>query len=183
MSELQILNNLEFGDVRLMDIDGKNYFGATDVAKALGYSNQSKAILDHCKLKGVTIREVGVVTGKKKDGSDSMQNVYLKFISEGNLYRLIARSKLPSAEKFESWIFDEVLPDIRQHWMYATDVTLDNMLNNPDFAITMLTEYKKEKEARMIAEAEVELNKPKVDYYDLVMDAQGLAKAGDIASK
>ena len=81
MNELQIFNDENFGDVRVRVIDGKEYFSATDVAKALGYSNPRKAILDHCKR--VTNRYVGVKTGVKSDGSDAMQKVAMNFITEG----------------------------------------------------------------------------------------------------
>lgn len=66
MEEIQIFNNPEFGDVRTMEIDGKPYFAAKDIASSLGYVNTSKAIGDHCK--GVTKRYVGVETGIKTEG-------------------------------------------------------------------------------------------------------------------
>jgi len=100
------------------DESGNPLFCATDVAKALGYSNPYDAIAKHCKSAGVAIREVGVQTGIKSDGSPAMQVVSLKFITEGNLYRLIARSNLQEAEKFESWIFDEVVPSVRKNGGY-----------------------------------------------------------------
>jgi prophage antirepressor-like protein len=144
-NNLTVLNSKEFGEVRAIEIEGKIYFGATDSAKALGYINPSKAISDHCKKDGITNREVIDSLGR---------NQQMNFITEGNLYRLISKSKLPTAEKFESWIFDEVLPDIRKNGMYATDVTLDNMLNNPDFAINLLVKYKEEKEAKLRLQVE-----------------------------
>lgn len=102
MNELQIFNSEEFGEVRTIEIDGKPYFVATDVATALGYVNPRKAVNDHCK--GVTKRDTPTSSGVQS----------MSYINEGDLYRLIMKSKLPSAEKFESWVMDEALPTIRK---------------------------------------------------------------------
>lgn len=112
MNELQIFNSEEFGDIRTTEIDGKPYFVGTDVAKALGYSNPRKAILDHCK--GVTKRDTPTSSGIQS----------MSYINEGDLYRLIMKSKLPSAEKFETWVMDEVLPTIRKTGSYQKPMTV-----------------------------------------------------------
>lgn len=112
MNELQIFNSEEFGDIRTAEIDGKPYFVGTDVAKALGYSNPRKAIIDHCK--GVTKRDTPTSSGIQS----------MSYINEGDLYRLIMKSKLPSAEKFESWVMDEVLPTIRKTGSYQKPMTI-----------------------------------------------------------
>ena len=101
MTGLQTFKNEEFGSVRTIDIDGRPYFSAVDIATALGYANPRKAIIDHCK--GVTKRDTLTQGGQQS----------VNFIPEGDIYRLIIRSHLPSAEKFERWVFDEVLPQIR----------------------------------------------------------------------
>ncbi len=100
MNELKVFESEEFGQVRMVEIDGKPYFVAKDVAKALGYSNPRDAISRHCK---------GVV--KRDSFKEGGQEIAL--IPEGDIYRLIIKSKLPTAEKFERWVFDEVLPSIR----------------------------------------------------------------------
>lgn len=112
MNELQIFNSEEFGEIRTAEIDGKPYFVGTDVAKALGYSNPRKAILDHCK--GVTKRDTPTSSGVQS----------MSYINEGDLYRLIMKSKLPSAEKFEAWVMDEVLPTIRKTGSYQKPMTI-----------------------------------------------------------
>lgn len=112
MNSLQIFNSEEFGEIRTIEIDGKPYFVGTDVAKALGYSNPRKAILDHCK--GVTKRDTPTSSGVQS----------MSYINEGDLYRLIMKSKLPSAEKFESWVMDEVLPEIRKTGSYQKPMTV-----------------------------------------------------------
>ena len=105
MNDLKIFNNAEFGQIRTVEINGKIYFVGKDIANALGYSNPRDAIARHCK---------GVV--KHDSFKEGGQEVAL--IPEGDMYRLITHSKLESAERFESWVFDEVLPAIRQHGHY-----------------------------------------------------------------
>lgn len=108
MNELmQVFENSDFGEVRILEEDGRMLFCGNDVAKCLGYARPSKAVLDHCKgvLKRDTLTKGGVQS--------------LKFIPEGDVYRLICNSKLPNAEQFESWVFDEVLPTIRKTGFYG----------------------------------------------------------------
>lgn len=109
MTEIQTYTNAAFGSVRILYEDGKPLFCGADACKALGYKNQSKALNDHCK--GVTKRYIPTSGGKQQ----------ANFLTEGDLYRLITHSKLPSAEKFERWVFDEVLPAIRKSGMYGAD--------------------------------------------------------------
>lgn len=106
-NELQIFNSDEFGQVRTIEIDGKPYFVGKDVAESLGYSNPRDALKRHCR---------GVV---KRDAPTDGGTQQLSFISEGDMYRLITHSKLESAERFESWVFDEVLPSIRKKGAYS----------------------------------------------------------------
>ena len=105
VNDLKIFNNAEFGQIRTVEINGKIYFVGKDIANALGYSNPRDAIARHCK---------GVV--KHDSFKEGGQEVAL--IPEGDMYRLITHSKLESAERFESWVFDDVLPAIRQHGYY-----------------------------------------------------------------
>lgn len=135
MNNIQVFNNKEFGEVRWTKVNNKDYAVAKDVALALGYKNTRDAIIRHCK---------GVV---KHDGF-KVNGIEVALIPEGDIYRLAAKSELPGAEKFESWIFDEVLPSIRKHGMYATDELLDN----PDLLIAAATKLKEERVARLEAE-------------------------------
>lgn len=129
MKELQTFTNAEFGEIGIIQINGKEFFPAIETAEKLGYKNPYKAVLDHCKNPGVTNREVGVTTGTKPDGTPIRQVVEKKFIDEGNLYRLIIKSKLPSAERFERWIFDEVIPTIRKQGQYAICTTTEQVIS------------------------------------------------------
>lgn len=108
MNEMQIFSNTEFGELKVMEIDGKVYFPATACAKILGYANPQKAIRDHCK--GVNGTVIPTKGGKQ----------IMRIIPEGDLYRLIIRSKLPAADRFERWVFDEVLPTIRKTGSYGS---------------------------------------------------------------
>lgn len=107
MHEIEIFKNSEFGEIRTVEVDGKPYFVGIDIAKSLGYSNPSKAVIQHCK--GVT--KLGIPS------NGGIQNT--NCVTEGDLYRLITHSELKSAEKFESWVFDEVLPSIRKTSSYV----------------------------------------------------------------
>ena len=109
MNELKIFKNEEFGQVRMIFIDGKEYFVANDVAKALGYSEPKNAISRHCKG---ALKQSYLTNGGEQE---------VKVIPEGDVYRLIIRSKLPKAEEFEKWVFDEVLPSIRKTGGYIQE--------------------------------------------------------------
>ena len=115
MNEMQVFQNSEFGELGVLEVNGKPYFSATACAKMLGYANPRDAIGRHCNADGVV----------KHDVIDNMGRTQrAKFITEGNLYRLITHSKLPAAEQFEKWVFDEVLPTIRRTGGYGqVDVT------------------------------------------------------------
>ncbi|AUC81690.1 BRO family protein [Lacinutrix sp. Bg11-31] len=96
-------------EIRTVEIEGEIWFVATDVAKTLGYKNAPDAISRHCKPKGIV----------KHDSLKSDTGSQLTLINEPNVYRLIIKSKLPSAEKFEEWLFEEVIPSIRKKGFYG----------------------------------------------------------------
>lgn len=109
---LEIFKNDEFGEVRTLLIEDKPYFCASDVAKSLGYAKPNNAITTHCRA---TLKQGIPISGKIQE---------VNFIPEGDVYRLIMKSKLPSAEKFESWVMDEVLPTMRKTGGYINNVDL-----------------------------------------------------------
>lgn len=172
MHDLKVFQNSQFGELEILTIDNKEWFPAIKVAEILGYTNPRKAIRDHAKERGVTIRSVIDSLGRNQDK---------KFIDEGNLYRLITRSKLPQADQFEEWVFEDVLPAIRKHGLYATDNVIKNTLNNPDYIINILTEYKKEKEHNLVLEQQVKENKPKVLFADSVAGSDNSILVGELA--
>ena len=144
MNQIEIFNSPEFGSIRTLEQNGKVLFCGTDVATALGYTNPRKAVRDHTR--GGTKCSIGVQTGKKADGSPAVQMVEMLFIPEGDLYRLIAHSKLPSAERFEQWVFDEVLPAIRKHGAYLTKEKLWEIATSPEALIKLCSELLAERE-------------------------------------
>ena len=169
MSEVQIFQNQQFGEVRTIEENGEILFCGSDVAKALGYTNPSKALSDHCR--GVTKRYTPTTSGKQE----------MSFIPESDLYRLVFSSKLPTAEKFTDWVTKDILPTIRKHGMYATPEMAERMLNDPDVMIRVLQELKTEREQRKTLEQKVEQDKPKVLFSDAVSTAHNSILIGDLA--
>lgn len=121
MNELKIFENPDFGSVRIItdDTSDELLFCANDVANALGYTNGRKAVADHVEDPDVTKRDIGVVTGKKSDGSDAYQIVNTTFVTESGLYALIFGSKQERSKKFKNWVTKEVLPSIRKTGSYS----------------------------------------------------------------
>lgn len=157
---VKVFENSEFGKVRMMDVDGQVMFGGSDVAKALGYATPSRAVTMHCK--GVT--RVATPT------NGGVQDIY--FITEGDVYRLIIRSRLPEAQKFEHWLFDEALPAMRKG-----EIRLPNF-NNP---VEAARAWADAEEAKQIAETKVAELAPKADFYDDVMDDTGFFTLNEAA--
>jgi len=124
---IQIFQNEEFGEIEVMMIDGKPHFPASECAAILGYATPRHAVSRHCR------------GGMKRAVIDSLGREQQKtFIPEGDLYRLIIRSKLPAAVRFESWICDTVIPSIRQHGAYIAPDTLRRMREDRAFADDLL---------------------------------------------
>lgn len=163
MNEVKIIEKAEFGRIRIIEIGEKSYFVGNDVAKALEYVRPYEAVSAHCK---------GAVSYRVPTNGGSQE---MKIIPEGDIYRLIVKAADQSknsrikekAEAFEKWIFDEVLPSIRQNGMYAEDELLDN----PDLLLKVVTKLKAEREAKKLAEKKVceletELDRNK-DWYSI----------------
>jgi len=170
--DLQIFKSEKFGEIRTVEENGKFLFCGSDVAKALGYEDTAKAIKQHCKEDGWAFYPVTDNLGRTQQA---------KFINEGNLYRLIAKSQLPEAEQFERWIFDDVLPSIRKHGVYATAETAERLLNDPDFMIKTFTALKEERERNAALQSKIEQDKPKVLFADAVSTAKTSILVGDLA--
>ena len=142
MDNLQIFNSEEFGQIRTVTINGEVMFVGKDVADILGYQNGSRDINRH-------VDEEDRHKAMLFDGNQDKETI---IINESGLYSLILSSKMPNAKKFKHWVTAEVLPTIRKHGLYATDNVIDNILNNPDFGIELLTKLKDERTARVEAE-------------------------------
>lgn len=157
MNELKVFENPEFGEIRMVEVDGKPYAVGVDVARALGYANPSKAVIDHCKG--------DFLTWKVTDALGRIQDT--RIIPEGDIYRLIVKAADQSkseevqqrAAHFESWIFDDVIPSIRKHGAYMTPEKVEEILSDPDTIIQLATQVKVEREKRLALEAELDRSK------------------------
>ena len=188
MNKLKIFKNEEFGQLSVIVKNKKEYIEAIEVATILGYSNPRDAINRHCDKDGVVFSDVGVVTGFRKDNSQAFQVVTKKFIDEGNLYRLIIKSKLPSARRFEKWVMDEVLPSIRKHGAYMSEEVINKTLDDPDFIIEMATKLKYEREQRRLLEekakhleATITIDKPYTNFGKSIATSSDAITIGQFA--
>lgn len=173
--ELQIFENPEFGKVRTVEINGKGWLVGKDVAEALGYSNTSKAVINHVD------EEDKQIIQSSQNGNFEIPNRGLTIINESGFYSLVLSSKLPTAKNFKHWVTSEVLPSIRKHGAYMTEQTLEQALTSPDFLIKLATELKNEKESRLKAEKQIELDKPKVIFADAVSASTTSILVGELA--
>lgn len=174
MNTIEKFQSEEFGTLRTVEDGSKTLFCAKDVAVALGYKDPTNAIKKHCRSYGVAKRHPIVdQLGRDQEAV---------FIPEGDVYRLIAHSKLPGAERFESWVFDEVLPSIRKHGGYiaASEDDSDDMILARALQIANAKIAERTKQladtSRKLAIAE-----PKAAFYDSVMDSDGLLSIRDSA--
>ena len=133
MKELQLFTNAEFGEIRGMEVDGKPYVVAKDMAKALGYKDTTNAIKQHCKW---------VVKYHLPHPQSKNKSLEVNIIPEGDIYRLIIKSKLPKAQEFECWVMDEVLPQIRKTGGYIDERATQQQLEKKKKKINTLTNYK-----------------------------------------
>ena len=133
MDAVKVFTHPVFGQVRVIDdnASGELLFCANDVTNALGYSNGRDAISRHVDIRDVVKHDMGVVTGKKADGTDAYQAVVTTFINESGVYSLIFSSKQERAKEFKHWVTSEVLPSIRKTGQYianAASTTLNEQL-------------------------------------------------------
>ena len=170
-NKMAVFNNCEFGSIRVIEQNGNYLFCGKDIAKALGYQRTADAISAHCK--GVCVLPTPSAGG--------VQNT--KFITEGDIYRLIAHSKLPSAERFERWVFDEILPSIRKHGAYMTEDVLEQALASPDFLIELATRLKTEKAKNAQLTVSNQIMQPKAEYFDMLVDRNLLTGIRDTAKE
>lgn len=174
MNELQIFS-FDSNEVRTVVVNEEPYFVGKDVAEVLGYTNTRDALNRHVDdedKKNLTSRNTTL---------ENLPNRGLTAVNESGLYSLIFSSKLDSAKRFKRWVTSEVLPVIRKHGIYATDSVIEQTMKNPDYIITVLTEFKKERESRLVVEQQVQELKPKATYYDLVLQNKSLLSVSKIA--
>lgn len=176
MNGLQIFN-FEQNEVRTIVIDDEPYFLGNDVAEILGYERLGDALAQHVDIedkKTLKYKAFGEMAQSFWKGNDYSNKTV---INETGMYALIFGSALPSAKKFKRWVTSDVLPQIRKHGMYAKD----ELLNNPDLLLDVVTKYKEERTQRLMAEQRVLELQPKATYYDLVIQNKSLLSVTKIA--
>ncbi len=181
MHTLVITEHPEFGKVRTVEAGGRVWFCARDVASALGYANPKDAVNRHCRPKGVRVHDLLTAGGRQK----------VKFIDEGNLYRLMAGSRLPSAERFESWIFDDLVPRTLKEGGYLLDIKgetdsellsralllAENKIKERDRHISVLEEKNAQNAIKL------NLQDPKVKYFNEVLHSASTYTTTQIAKE
>ncbi|MCO6558525.1 MAG: phage antirepressor [Bifidobacterium sp.] len=155
----------------ILDSEGNPRVCAKDAAEVLGYADSNNAIKSHCR--GVAFYHPII------DSLGRTQKA--RFVSEGDLYRLVTSSRLPEAEEFESWIFDEVLPTIRRTGGYGKQIDVVKLLSDPQNLMTLITNYNKAEQDRQAAEAKVKELEPKAALADDLVEKGQAYTVGDAA--
>ncbi|MEL1210466.1 phage antirepressor KilAC domain-containing protein [Staphylococcus epidermidis] len=179
MQDLQVFNFEEL-PVRKIEVNGEPYFLGKDVAEILGYTRTDNAIRNHVDNEDKLTHQLSA-SGQKRN---------MVIVNESGLYSLIFDAAKQSkneeirkkAKRFKRWVTEDVLPSIRKHGVYATDDVIENTLNNPDYIINVLTEYKKEKEQKLLLQQEIGELKPKADYVDEILKSTGTLATTQIAA-
>lgn len=187
MNEVKIFESEEFGSVRTVEEDGKMLFCGSDVAKALGYTRPNDAVNDHCRIDATSKRRTIIDRlGRKQEAL---------FIPEGDVYRLIAHSKLPAADQFERWIFDDVIPTIRKTGGYVNNDELfietyfsqveestKAMLRATLATVREVNEKNRQLEQTVgVQSQQIAELQPKATYYDVVLQCEDLISITAIA--
>ena len=177
MNEIQVFNNPQFGAVRTAGTADNPMFCLADVCQAIGITNARnvKSRLDE--------EDVHLVDTPTAGGTQQ-----ITFVTESGLYDVIIRSDSEQAKPFRKWVTSDVLPSIRKHGMYATEATVESMLNDPENAILMLQAYQRERKERLAAQQQVEKleaqaieDKPKIIYADAVKGSTSSCLIGELA--
>ena len=162
-NEIKIFENEEFGNVRTVVVNDVPYFAGRDIAGILGYDQPHKAIKRHCKRS--TEQNIPHPQSPTK-------TIRMVFVPESDVYRLIINSKLPSAEKFENWVFEEVLPSIRKNGFYITDEKLEEFLENPKNVELTLRKIKKQRIKQLKNSTEYISNELRVKFNEILLNLE-----------
>ena len=165
MNELKIFENPDFGQIRVVNINGEPWLAGKDVANILGYADPSSAVSKHIDDEDKTTLPI------RQDGSNYQTN--MTFINESGVYALVLSSKLPTAKKFRRWVTSEVLPSIRKTGGYSLNIPK----NLPEALRAYAAEieaHEKTKTALAKKEKQIALDAPKVDFYDSVANSESL---------
>lgn len=172
-NNIQIFKKQELGQVRVAGDKDSPLFCLKDVCDILGHTNsrRAKEVIENEFEDGVTQSYIGVVTGKKADGTDAVQQVLATFITEPQLYFLLMRSELPKAKPFRQWVVNEVLPQIRKTGSYSLPKTYKEAL----------AELMAQVEENEKLQQQIEQDKPKVAFADSVASSDDTISIGQLA--
>lgn len=179
MQDMQVFNNSEFGDVRVLEINNEPWFVGKDVATILGYANPSKAVSTKVDSEDKVFRMVDIADSQ--NGNLTQGQTKTAFINESGLYSLILSSKLPQAKKFKKWVTSEVLPTIRKHGAYMSMEVIEKTLTDPNFIFNLAKQLKEEHELRLAAEQQIERDKPKVMFATALEETDNSCLVGQLA--
>lgn len=170
--KIEIFKNEEFGEVRVVMIDSEPYFVAKDIATVLGYKDPKNTVKNRCK-KG-RVSEI-------PHPQNSEKTLNITVIPESDVYRLIIGSKLKSAQKFEAWVMEEVLPTIRKHGAYMSNEVIERTLTDPDYLIQLAMALKKEREEKQKMEQKMEADKPYTELGKKISETDDTIDIGEFA--
>ena len=174
MKDLQVFESFEFGKLTVIEKNGEPWFIGKEISDILGYSEASamtRKLDDDDK------------TTLQFTQSDANYQTNKIVINESGFYAAVLGSNRPEAKKFKKWVTSEVLPSIRKNGMYATDDFVEMALSDPDHMISILNKFKEERKKRIEAETKLIEIKPKVEYYEKVLDTDSTYTVTQIAKE
>lgn len=175
MNKMKVFSNPEFGDVRVIEINGEPWFVGKDIAESLGYSNTRDALEAHVDTEDKRIFQ------KSESATFEIPNRGLTLVNRSGVYALILSSKLPTAKKFKRWVTSEILPSIEKHGTYMTPEVIERTLTDPDYIIRLATTLKEERQKRKALEQQAEADRPKVLFADAVSASHTSILVGELA--
>lgn len=171
---MTIYTNAEFGDIRTIQEADKILFCAKDIVAALQYRDTVNAIKQHCRW---------VVKRHLPHPQSPEKVIEMSFIPEGDVYRLIVGSKLPSAQKFEHWLFDDVVPTIRRHGMYVSESLFEQAAKLPGILEHAIDRLIAERNRADELSEKLEAIQPKADYFDAFVNPCNCTSIRDMAKE
>ena len=196
MNDVKIFNSPMFGELRVTRNEkGELLFCLADVCKALELRVNDVVKRTGCHPDTVGI---GVVTGKKSDGTNAIQTISMYFVTEPDLYRCIFQSRKPTARKFQDWVFNEVLPSLRQNGAYVVAKEEDSeediiarglvaakaaLARREQRIKELQSENEQSKQVISVQNEQLAKDAPKVEYYDQTLAAENKLTAQQIANE
>ena len=170
MNELQVFS-YEGKEIRTIQRNGETWWVLKDLCGVLGLSN-ARMIADRLDEDDVSLAYVTDSMGRRQQTN---------IVNESGLYNVILRSDKPEAKKFKRWVTHEVLPQIRRHGAYITTSKIEEIMNDPDSWIKLLTALKEERQEKERLQLQTAQDKPKVVFADAVSVSDGTILIGELA--